>query len=39
MLEDGDPLLVAKSKFPGERALGVVLLTILLVMVFLHGGR
>ena len=39
MLDDSDPLLIAKTRFPAERALGVVLLAILLVTVLLHGGR
>ena len=39
MLEDSDPLLVAKSRFPAERALGVVLLAMLLATLLLHAGH
>ena len=40
MFDDSDPLLVAEtSKLSPERALGVVLLAILVVTMVLHAGH
>ena len=40
MLEDSDPLLIAKtSRVSAERALGILLLTMLFVTLVIHGGH